>query len=168
MNAPAERHMISVDAGAGRFNFRSAGIAQRDGHVLLQRMMTGAYWFLPGGRVELTEPSAITLARELEEELGVEAEVGRLCFVVEAFFKDEGRRIHELATYYAVVLPETFPFRTDGEVCFECEDGGQRMHFKWVPVSAAALAGADFQPAVLRDRLAQLPTGIEHIVAIED
>lgn len=78
------------------FQMRVAGIAFRDGHVLVHRATHEKFWSFPGGRAEMGEQSQDTLAREMVEELGVEAQVGRLLWVVENFFHYEGKDWHEL------------------------------------------------------------------------
>ena len=60
----------------------AALIARTDGHVLItQRRADQAFpleWEFPGGKVEAGETLEAALARELAEELGVVAQVGRL------------------------------------------------------------------------------------------
>jgi ADP-ribose pyrophosphatase YjhB (NUDIX family) len=131
--------MISYDLPPGRFNLRAAAIAIRDGHVLIHRATFQDYWSLPGGRVEWGESSEQTVARELEEELGVRGEVAHLLFVRESVFSDQGKRYHELGYYFRVSLPDSFPFRTDGEICHRCRDGRADLEFKWVPGAGEAL-----------------------------
>jgi 8-oxo-dGTP diphosphatase len=57
-----------------------AGLLQRSGEILIcQRRSTDAHplkWEFPGGKVEPGETPAEALARELSEELGIQAEVG--------------------------------------------------------------------------------------------
>ena len=57
-----------------------AGVMERHGDVLIaQRKRTGQHplkWEFPGGKVEPGEAPAAALARELEEELGIGAQVG--------------------------------------------------------------------------------------------
>ena len=57
-----------------------AGIVERDGQALAcRRRADGAHplkWEFPGGKVEPGETPADALRRELEEELGIDAEVG--------------------------------------------------------------------------------------------
>lgn len=57
-----------------------AGAIVRDGRVLATRRGPGMHleglWELPGGKVEPGEGDAVALARELDEELGLEVEVG--------------------------------------------------------------------------------------------
>jgi 8-oxo-dGTP diphosphatase len=62
-----------------------AGIAWRDGRVLLARRIPGGVnggrWEFPGGKAEPGENPARSLAREFAEELGVEIAVGALLAV---------------------------------------------------------------------------------------
>ncbi len=57
-----------------------AGVLQRDGKVLIGQRMAkdrhGLKWEFPGGKVEPGETPKQALKRELQEELGVDAEVG--------------------------------------------------------------------------------------------
>jgi len=55
----------------------------RDGRMLLNhcRNEGGEYYALPGGGQQVGETLDAALVRECREEIGVEVEVGRLCFV---------------------------------------------------------------------------------------
>ena len=57
-----------------------AAVIERDGKILIgQRRKTdshGLKWEFPGGKVERGESPAGALARELEEELGIQARIG--------------------------------------------------------------------------------------------
>jgi ADP-ribose pyrophosphatase YjhB (NUDIX family) len=159
------RHMISHDVPGGRFNFRAAGIVMRDEHVLVTHSVREQHWYLPGGRVEWGESTRDAVGREIAEELGVAGEVGELAIVLENFFAYGGHRWHELAHYYPVVLPSSFPFRVDGEVCHRSHDGGVDIEFKWVRVDALAAHG--FQPSALRRELLSWDSTLRHIVSID-
>lgn len=104
--------MISFVVDGIRFNFRAVAVIVEDGYVLLHRASFEDFWSLPGGRVEAGEPSAAALARELREELGaeVEAEIGRLVWVAENFFRYEGEPFHGLGMYYLVTLGPGSPY----------------------------------------------------------
>lgn len=157
------REMISFALVGGRFRFRAAAVAMRDGHVLVHRAQWDEHWSLPGGRVELGEESATALAREIEEELGVSGAVGPLRFIMENLFVDNQQRCHEIGFYYGVTLPDRFPFRLDGEVCHTCQDGEARLQFKWVSADADTLERINFHPMRLRGLLLGPDSGPVHL-----
>ena len=81
------------------------GVCVVDGHVLLCRPAGGDYTYLPGGHIEFGEKGAEALAREVREELGLEAEVGELLGVVESSFVQHGRQHAEISLVYRLELP---------------------------------------------------------------
>src|SRR4051812_18841416 len=117
------------------FQMRIAGLALRNGHVLVHRAVHESFWTFPGGRAEIGETSAETLKREMIEELGVEIDVGRLLWVVENFFHYERQDGHELGFYYLMDLPEHFPFHPT-DIVHRVLDGSE-LEFKWVPATRA-------------------------------
>lgn len=60
----------------------SAGLVFRDGKLLITQRHAGAHlgglWEFPGGKREANESSEQCLVRELQEELGIEVEVGEI------------------------------------------------------------------------------------------
>ena len=162
MNEPSRR-MLSFDIGAQRFQFRTAGIAIRQGHVLVCREDDDPYVLLPGGRVELGEPSDLALLREIAEETGHPAVLGGLAFSVEDHFTRDGIGFHEIGRYYRITLADDFPFAA-GVTCLTREDEGHLLKFSWVPVEATALSAAGLLPAWLRLRLADLPEAPIHLI----
>lgn len=163
MNQPARRTIRFDDQGR-RFNARVAGLALRDGHLLIHRAVHEPFWTIPGGTAELGEDSRATLVREMQEELGVAAEVGRLVFLVENFFHFEGSSWHEFGWYYLMDLPEAFPFSTDGRIVHEVVDGKNRLEFKWVPATRAALEALPLPPVFLAARIETLPDQTQHLI----
>ncbi len=163
MTQPARRTIRFDDQGR-RFNARVAGLALRDGHLLIHRAVHEPFWTIPGGTAELGEDSRATLVREMHEELGVAAAVGRLVFLVENFFNFEGSSWHEFGWYYLMDLPDAFPFSTDGRIVHEVVDGKNRLEFKWVPATRESLAALPLPPVFLADRIETLPDATEHIV----
>jgi 8-oxo-dGTP pyrophosphatase MutT (NUDIX family) len=162
----AERTMLSFVVGAQRFNYRTAAIIIRENHVLVCREDDDNFVLLPGGRVEMGETSLSALTREIGEELHSTAEIGPLVFTVENFFEREGQRFHEIAAYYHVALPDSFPFRPKG-IAFETYDEGHLLHFSWLPLAAAPLIEANLLPRWMIRRLADLPEAPEHLVMHE-
>jgi ADP-ribose pyrophosphatase YjhB (NUDIX family) len=76
----------------------------REGKVLLCRRVGTRLTFLPGGHVEFREPARAALARELREELGCPARVGRLLGVAEHAFRQKGRWHAEINLVFAADL----------------------------------------------------------------
>lgn len=161
-----ERTMISFNVGATRFNYRTAAIAIRDGHVLVCREDDDDYVMLPGGRVEMGEASDVALAREVAEELHSTAVIQRLVFTAENFFEHNGVHIHEIGTYYLIDLPVDFPFRAGG-VVRETQDEGLTLRFQWVPIDGGALSEIRLQPRWMIERLRALPAAPAHLVLNE-
>ena len=157
--------MISFIVDDVQFNFRAAAVIIDDGYVLLHRASYEPFWALPGGRVEASEPSAATVARELAEELGpaCDAQVGRLLWVVENFYGEEDEPFHELGMYYLVTFGADSAFLAkdraydgiEGDLPQHEDDEYIRLIFQWFPVDA--LADMPLYPTFLRERLAALP-----------
>lgn len=57
----------------------TAAVLERDGLILIAQRNRGAlagYWEFPGGKLEPAETPEAALQRELQEELGIEAQIG--------------------------------------------------------------------------------------------
>ncbi len=141
----------------------------RDGCVLLCRDGEQGHLFLPGGRCELLEPSTVTVTRELREELGVDAQIDRLLYVVENFFGAEhSMRVHELGFYYLVALPPdtTLPDASVGEL-FQGSETDLHLYFSWHPIDDLEHLLPSLYPEFLRTALQHIPDTIQHIVNVE-
>jgi len=156
--------MATFDHEGARFNVRTVGVVIHGDRVLLHRTERDSFWALPGGRVELLEPAADALKRELKEELRVEVHVERLVWMVENFFEHDGKSYHELAFYFLVSLPSGCDLYARAEP-FEGEDGGIRLIFQWFPVDA--LEDVELYPTFLRSSLTALPASTEHVVHVD-
>lgn len=158
-----ERTVLSFPVSGRRFNYRVAGIAIREGHVLICREDDDNYAMLPGGRVEMGEASALALAREMEEELALPVSIGPLIFTSESFYQREGELFHEIGFFYRLDLPAGMG--PDGQDPWLVrEDEGHLLQFSWVPVTGEGLAFRRLLPAWLQKRLANLPETVEHVV----
>lgn len=157
------RTMIRIDAPPRRFNFRIAGLAFRDGHVLVHRATHEDFWSFPGGRAEIGETSAETLEREMMEELGVTVTAGRMLWIVETFFQYEERDNHEIGFYYLMNIPEAFPFHPQ-DVVHRVKDGNSELEFRWVRATAAALKALDIPPYFIADEIEKLPLSPVHVI----
>lgn len=151
--------MIHFNSAEGVFNFRSVAVIVHQGYVLLHQQRGDDFWALPGGRVEWFEDSATTVVREIREELGQTATVVRPLWHVENFFGFEGKRFHELSTYYLMVLVDSnLPF---GKAAFLGVEKDVDLTFQWFPIDE--LASVPLYPEFLREKLKCLPQGVEFI-----
>jgi 8-oxo-dGTP pyrophosphatase MutT (NUDIX family) len=157
--------MITFDRGNLRFSYRVAGVAIRDGKVLVQQSVNGEFCFLPGGRAELQESAGETLRREMQEELHVDVTVGRLLWVVENFFEHGGKIFHELGLYFLMIFPDDSPV-IDTSKTFSVQEGHHEYVFQWR--SLDDLIAVPVYPSFLQTALQALPDGTEHIVHIDD
>ncbi|MET3924099.1 NUDIX domain-containing protein [Devosia sp. 2618] len=158
-----DRIILSFPVGGTCFNYRVAGAAIRDGHVLVCREDGDDYCMLPGGRVEMGEPSDTALVREMAEELVMDVTVGPLLFTSESFYGREGDRYHELGFIYELTLPEDV--RPGGPQPFLVrEDEGHVLQFSWLPLDGSALSDANLLPPWLPERLQKLSGAPEHVI----
>ena len=71
-----------------------AGILKKDAKILIgqrpENHTLAGLWEFPGGKIELGETPEEALARELNEELGIEAEVGELKLACSHSYGDVG------------------------------------------------------------------------------
>ena len=110
----------------------AAAIIEREGALLLTRRQAGVHleglWEFPGGKCDADESIADALARELREELAVEARIGREVFGTSHAYPERIVELHFLACeLIGTPVPQL----------------GQEM--RWVP--RAELAGLEFPPA---------------------
>jgi 8-oxo-dGTP diphosphatase len=92
----------------------------RNGRVLLAQRAVGALaglWSLPGGRVEFGEKLTEAALRELDEEVGVKAEIVDFAGVVEVLPRKEGAQFHFVVVAFAANWvsgePQTGPEAAD-------------------------------------------------------
>jgi 8-oxo-dGTP pyrophosphatase MutT (NUDIX family) len=162
---PAQRHqsMICFDDGPARFQMRAAGIAMRNGRVMVQNVMGDRLRTFPGGRIDQGESSAVTVVREFREEFGVEVAIGPIVFVVESFFNHNLQAFHEISFYFPVLNPEILPYADDG-VCYRFKETRVEIEYRWIEASPEGLAAGGLLPIPLRTRLGTFPSAVEHIV----
>lgn len=94
---------IVIKSGDKRFNFRVAILPYKESKVLLQKVDRNDFYSLVGGRVKLGEQTSIAICREVNEELGLNINVGdvKLLRVCENFFKYDDKNFHEILFVYA-------------------------------------------------------------------
>jgi 8-oxo-dGTP pyrophosphatase MutT (NUDIX family) len=118
----------------------------RRGRFLVAHGVGAGHTYLPGGHAEPGEGLRACLVRELREELGVRAEVGRYLGAVEHGWSDADGPHEEVSHFFVARVPGV----EDPPVSME-----RGLEFLWLP--ARELARRGLEPAPLRARLAEWP-----------
>jgi len=157
---------ISFNGPEGRFHYRVGGVVLHKGRVLLVTDERFDFWFLPGGKATLMEPSNEVLKREVTEELGVTPFVERLLWTTESFFNLDywGGAVHEVGLLYLMRFPE------DAAI-YEMESGSGMeeekipMRFQWFKLGE--LESLNLVPLFLKEALKDIPDSPRHVITNE-
>jgi 8-oxo-dGTP diphosphatase len=117
------------------------GVCVADGHLLVCQTKGDDNTYLPGGHIEPGEPAAVALAREIDEEMGLVAEVGGFLGAVEHSFLQKGKRHHEVNLVFALAMQAL-------SASVDPESREEYIRFLWLPISG--LAESTLEPAPLR------------------
>ena len=131
----------SVTLPLEKMIFRNSvyGLILNEGELLVVRTRSTGLYAFPGGGIELGEPLAEALHREIQEETGISVEMGELATLSEDFFyyNPADEAYHALLLFYWCT-PLTTALVTDGEVYDEESEAP-----RWVPLNE--LQAEDFQ-----------------------
>lgn len=100
------------------------GVCIRDGKILLCRAKGGSSTYLPGGHIEFGETGRQALRREILEEIGAEASVGRFIGVVENAFMQHGKPHAEINLVYEFDMDAESVCAKENWIEFEWRDIG--------------------------------------------
>jgi ADP-ribose pyrophosphatase YjhB (NUDIX family) len=154
--------MAVFDKEKAHFNYRVAGVAIHNGHILLDRNSRNKYWVLPGGHPEMMEPMAEALRREISEEISADVEVVRLLWIMENFFH-KSKDIHELSFYFLMQIdPQSPLLKSHGP--FYGVEHEHRLYYQWFPLDEVVLSGLPLYPGYLPHALLNIPDSPQHIV----
>ena len=138
-----------------KFNYRVCAMMIHNGKILAMKDDRSPYYYLPGGRVMMGETAEQAVIRELQEELGIAAEIERPLWLNQAFFKEDVDHLdyHELCVYFLMDISKT-DLLSRGEQFISNE--GRRTHtFQWLEFEK--LKEEYFYPLFLKKEIYNLP-----------
>ena len=80
---------ISFKLENNKFNYRVCAMIIHDHKILAMHDDRSPYFYLPGGRVRMTETAEDAVLREVQEELHITAKIERPVWLNQAFFTED-------------------------------------------------------------------------------
>ena len=150
---------LSFNIGTSCFNLRACAVIVHGETLLVMRDQKLSYAYLPGGRIKLNETAQQALIRELQEEIGIQAQIERPLWVTQAFFTESAsqQKFHEIGFYFLVSCKENETLPTINN--FIRWENGIEHRFEWV--SFDELSDIDVQPEFIKNRIRSLPEQLE-------
>jgi 8-oxo-dGTP pyrophosphatase MutT (NUDIX family) len=141
-----------------RLRIQALALVRRGDQILVEKgrdeVKDETFYRLLGGTVEFGERGAETLRRELQEELGAEADVGRLVATIENLFTYDGRSVHEIGLVYECSLrDEHFYSLDEWDAREEAPDGVRPHPVSWRAIDSFGPGRLILYPGGLRDLL---------------
>lgn len=136
------------------YGVRAAGLIVQNACLLTFYDKKKNLYTLPGGAIKVSELSEQAVLREIQEELGIDAKVDGLKFVVENHFKENGTNWHNIELYYLCHLEKEYE-----ESAFKGDTG---LGTKWLEIEK--VHSYDIRPCFIKKEKLDLSLGICHIV----
>ncbi len=144
---------ISINLDGYRVNLRVSAVVTRGEEVLVCRVNTENWWFLPGGRIKTNETSVEALSRELREEIGELFQIQRPIVCAENLFKLHGVAFHEFCTFYQV---EWLGSRRI------VQQEGMNEVVAWI--QRTEVTGIDLRPSFMKQQILHPPATLQLII----
>lgn len=156
---------LTFKTDEGIFNYRVCAIILKDSKILAMKNDISPYYFLPGGRVELHESADDAIAREIREELCVDARIVRPLWLNQNFFIEDtiGEKFHELCIYYLIDVSNTDLVNSSD--MFTTRKSKHNEIFYWLSIDS--LKDEYIYPLFIKDKINALPEHLEMLVSFE-
>lgn len=133
---------------------RVCGVIIVDDKVLTVKINDCEFFCLPGGHLELGEPTLNALHREIKEESEIEIQPVKLISVIENFYYRSKlkKNSHEIGFYY-LCKPLLSDIKKQNDFDFIEVEGEKTTYlsFRWIPLNE--LDQIDFRPIDLKEKL---------------
>lgn len=97
-----QKELVDIDIDVTTQRFGAYGVLLRGGKILVIKTHSDN-WEIPGGTPEKGETLRQGLQRELEEEVGIHAEIGPIFFTRESFYHTpSGKTYHSVQFYFLI------------------------------------------------------------------
>ncbi|HEM3442759.1 TPA: NUDIX hydrolase [Streptococcus suis] len=135
------------------FGVRATGLVVQDEKLYLVKSPEGKYYTL-GGAIQLGETTEEAVLREMQEEIGIEVELGPLAFIVENQFTLQEKSYHQIEFLYIVTpLSDPVTYLEEGDSIRQCE---------WIAFTD--LKNLDLNPAFLKTELVVWKGQLQHFI----
>ena len=143
---------ITLDLSGIIINLRVGALIKQDGQILICRLPSEDWWYIPGGRITAGETSLQALRRELSEELEGEYAILGPALSSENFFVLNGQRFQEQCIYYDI------EWQSDPK----CLKVFSHEEFRWIPIDT--IGQYDVRPAFLAKAADFCASKMRHII----
>ena len=142
-------------------DLRVAAVIIRANKILVQKDKNGCEYALPGGHVKIGETLENALIRELQEELGITVQCGRMLWSEECFWEWNGKQAHNISFYYLVDFSEETEIISDGE--FVPQKDNDKVLLGWMPMEK--IQEVTIYPEFLKNEVYCLSDSMKHFVS---
>lgn len=142
---------LTIEVEDYKLNVRAAGIIIHNNKVLTHRNLNSNHYTFIGGRVEIGEDSVTTVKREIEEELGKEAEIIEHGGVIENFFEMQGTKYHEMLFMHRAEFVDEEDQKI--EYTLKNREGKDYLQYEWIDIDH--LDDYPIKPAIIKEILKQ-------------
>ncbi|MBQ7889446.1 MAG: NUDIX domain-containing protein [Erysipelotrichaceae bacterium] len=146
---------ISFKLENNKFNYRVCAMIIHNHKILAMHDDRSPYYYLPGGRVRMTETAEDAVLREVQEELHITAKIERPVWLNQAFFTEDVDHLkyHELCIYFLIDVSGTDLLERG--TAFTVIEGYRTHTFEWLDFDR--IQDEYFYPIFLKKEIYHIP-----------
>ena len=109
-----QKKLVEVDTDKIVQRLSAYGVLLRDDKVLVVKTHSDN-WEIPGGTPEQGETLEQGLTRELKEEVGVDAIIGRMFYMRESFYHSPSGKVYHSLQFYFLITADNSPIAAEAK-----------------------------------------------------